>query len=805
MVDRAPGFVFALAAVAGIATVRWTAHDEGELLAGGIALALTIGLLARALAILRRGAPRWAETPAGRATTRVVVFGLLGMTRASTELLETPPRDLDGEVVRLHGVIVTPPLTRARVLAGRVRVETDFDLAVNDDDGRTTLQVVVSGRLQRFAAGESVVVVGRVRMTRPHRNPGSPARAPRAILDVSHPRQLSTATRKGALLDSVLGTLRGCIASTLSTLYDERPRGVLLALLLGDRRLLPADARSSFERTGTFHLLALSGLHVGILFAAVRRIPLPRRVRLPARLLFLLGFALLTGGSPPVVRAGLMLSVHLLLQAAHRTATPLNSLGWAAIALLSWDPALIDDLGFHLSFAGVAAILLAERRRLPATDDELQDVELRLLARPRHGASPVGRLARGTFASLRTSLAAWCGTSPLVLLHFQRIHLFSPLWNVAASPLIFVLVAGGAASVALALVWAPLGIPCAWATSWSGELLIALLSALGETPGSLIPWPPPSGRSVVLAEVALLSLGLRWRRTAAVVAAATLASVLADGTGRVPERIELWTLDVGSADAACLRVRGAGAYLIDAGGPGSDVTAGDGIARALLAIGETRLVAAVLTHAHDDHVRGMARIARSMSVGGVWTSPYFTERSGGAALARTLRELGLPLEPLWRGAALDTGTARNVEVRVLGPEPRETLPLRSKSNETSLALRVSCEDDALLLLGDLEEAGLARLLGTRSSLEADVLVFPHHGRSNALWRDLLRRVRPRAVLISGSGQGGAREMARRIEALGVDVLSTWRGGAIRTVWREGEGWTARYWDPAEAVRRGEER
>jgi competence protein ComEC len=746
-----------------------------------------------------------------------------------------------GDAVVVTGTVTTPPATVEAVRDGRAVLETRFALRL---PGGRRVRVTCAGEVPRIEGGDLVEAAGILVPGRGARNPGDPERPRDPLLVVRHP---ASVRRLGP--DRVLGAAgaaRGALFELLGKLYDERPRAFLLALILGDRRLLSPATQDALEVTGSLHMLAISGVHVGILMFYLVRVPLPRRLRSAARLGFLAVFSLLTGGSPPVLRAALMLSVQLLLEGRGYRPFPLNTLGWTALVLLAFDPALLHDVGFRLSFAGVFFILTWGRPRrgaagsgardadtdsdadadtdtdtVASTDGDAGDLSRtlrsRLLRRARGRAAlasglrgPLsaipGAILGAFLAALRVSLAAWLGSTPLILYHFSRFHPLAPLWSVLAAPFLAVSLVGGSASLALGLVHPAVAWPAALVAGWAAEGFVMLLEAAALVPGNSVPLPPPPAASVITAyAILILAIAPRLRRAALALGAGALAVALAAFL-LAPRAPEAWFFAVGGGDAALVAVPGAGALLIDAGAPGDERAAGRVLARAVLASGHDRLGGAFITHAHADHLRGLDGLSLRLSIERIWGSPYLSQSEPGRRAATALAARGRRLEILERGARLCFPEAPGLSIDVLHPQAGETLPFAGSANDTSLAMRIDYRGSSILFLGDLEEAGLARLFkecaGRESLREADVLLVPHHGRANRLWRELIARTRPRAVVISGSGDGGAVETARAIEALGIPVHATWKGGAVRLTWRPDRGWEAGYWRHWRRWRRG---
>jgi competence protein ComEC len=772
MYERFPGLVLAAAIAAGICA-------RGLIPGGSLPLLGASCVVAGAALLVLRWPPRVRRVARARGFARAALFLLIGLWRA-----QPPDRKLHAieelepegkRPVVVEGTIVEPPIEIVDDRNGVRSLVTTFTLSRLDGGGG--VRVAVGGRTRGVAGGMNVAAEGQLHVGMGPRNPGdleeTTERA--AFLSVPHPGCLRRLPRAAwPTTAGALGAARERLHRVVEALYGERMRGFVLAMVLGDRRLLDPQIHDALLLTGTFHLLAISGLHVTLVMFLVLRIPLPARVRVPARILFLTVFTVLTGASPPVVRAAVMFALGVIAERFRRKPLPLNTLGWSALLLLGIDPRLIRDVGFQLSFVSVAAMLTWGARLAPRAGS---------LAAP----------LRALCGSLGVSVGTSAGTAPLILLHFQRVHLLGPIWNLFAYPLTVVPLAGGSLSIALGLVHPALGLPVAWAVERASEALLIPLALGAAIPGSALSLPPPPILAVI-ASYAVLLAGLRdgLRR----LCAAGGVAVIVIGAGATiprPPAPELWTFDVGQGDAALLRVPGAGSFLVDAGARGNDARAGANLARAALSAGSRAIAGAFFTHPHADHLRGFQGLADRLRAARVWMPAGFELAPAGRQAAVSARSRGVAVAELSRGASLEFPVTNGLRIEVLFPPGDGSWPGAGSVNDASLAARVTVGTSPLLLLGDLEERGLAGLFAVEPDLRADGLLAPHHGRANKLWPVLLERARPRFVLISGSGDGGARELAAWLEAEGVAVFATWRGGAIRTTWSQARGWTPAYW------------
>ena len=772
-------------------------------LAGGVAVASALSpLIGAALAcgaVLALAAALPVLATDHRQTTwrlvlRATAFFLLGWIRAFSALPAEEPGVLSPRPVRVAGTVTRPPVVVERFVHGTRLEETRFTVTSANSGA---LDIVCRGRAP-VRPGARVELTGTWLPPRPPRHPGDrPGRHPRVIvpspLNLVSPRPAPHGWNAG------LGALRGGLLSRIRALYRDDHEGLIAALILGDRRLLKPATRQVFEAAGTLHILAVSGLHVGLIMYYLLRFPIPVGVATPLRLLLLVGFSLVSGGYPPVVRAALMLGLHLGLEALGRAATPLNTLGWTATALLLWEPPLLLTPGFQLSFCGVF-FLLTWGRRLTAFDSGSREAELLFLLgggsrdgkdsrqRPLSPGRLVRKALRGGATACRASIAAWAGTTPLVAFHFLRLHPFAAVWTVLVAPLLPLILIGGILSIVCADLAPPFSRALAYLVGLLCDLLVGILDTCGRLPWSAVDVAQPTVAAVASTYIALL-LGLhtRYRRAGAVCGVLVLLGLgLPDATTH-----RLWIFDVGSGDAMLLRSPTTGGFLIDGGTSGNERRAGGSLRRAILSTGSRSLSGAFLTHGHADHARGLVALREHLPVEQLWVPISFSDSAEGRNVLKALGAAALPVTEIGAGDRVTFDNAPLWHIEVLHPHRGERLPLRRSTNDMSLALKLSHAGHALLLLGDLEEAGLARLFASGCDLRADGLVLPHHGRWNALWRELVQRVAPRFAVISGSGSGGAYKTIGLLEQAGLSTFATWRGGGICVTWTP-HGWRARY-------------
>jgi competence protein ComEC len=785
---RRPLLLAFLALLSGLLlALRFPAPSRSLLL---LALAPALALAAAAFA---RGGPV-AGSRVGAAWL-LLWFGALGATlgAAAREEARSDCRRAipDGTRVEVRGVMLTRTTSAAEREPGRgsrggsLLPLRDAGIATPAGECRGTVRVRWPDGGPAVGAGGEVVLVGDWTRSNAPVVPSAWPRRPLYAGFVVGDSVVAVApaqARRHPLL-----ALRGALERRLEALFP-RHGPTAEALILGRRERMDPALRGRFVEAGLAHLLAISGMHVGLLSGVVLlaggALRVPRARRSLATILLLAGYLAMIGAPASAVRAGVMIALALLAGVLQRPAAALPIVAAAAMVILVHDPLAALDPGFQLSFGGVVGILAVRTHLLP-----------RLPAALRRGA-----VARTVGEGTVISAAAFLATMPIVAHHFGLVAPVSVLANLPAVPLMTLALVG----VLLSLLLSPLAPPLAETTAQGASVALDLLDRVAELAasvpyGSLLVARPHAGPWILAAAALVLALRattrLRARVRATVAGGAVVAALLLAWPllGGAPAGVlEVHFLDVGQGDATAIRTPGGRWVLVDAGPRLRDFDAGERRVLPFLRAHRARRVEVlVLTHPHADHVGGAAALLRGIEVAAV-LDPGLPE--GSAIYLEALREIETRGVPWLEARAGRTFEIDGVRFDLLWPDP-ETLDGVHDANQISAVLRVAYGGFALLLTGDAGVAVEQQLVARHGTgLRAQVLKAGHHGSATSTSEALLDAADPALLVVSAGRRNRyghpAPEVLERAGRRGTGIARTDREGTISLrVGSGGEWWS----------------
>lgn len=690
-----------------------------------------------------------------QAILALLLFASLGLVHAQRILPRDFPKDhvidrAGGDVVDLEGVIVRSPEIREDLT--RITLE-----AIRLVDGRRSVPirglvlVTVGQGGERFCYGDQIRVRCRLRMPEPQGNPGAFSwkrflafkgvfvkgfvRDARAILLIRH--------GQGSWLRGQVEGVRRRLSTFIRQEFPSPARELLLALVVGERWAVGRSLREAFAAIGVAHVLAISGLHLGLIAMVAYGVARWFLLRLPWLVLhipvekvawgltfpWVVGYALIAGIGTSTQRALIMILSLGLAFMLDRMRNLYHALALAALIILLINPASVYNLSFQLSFLAVLGILYA----VPRWREALRRRDPLAVLEPKRR---LGKLLDGLVLLSLSTAAAILATLPVAMLHFHRVPAGALPANLLLVPLVgFVVLPLALTGSALFLLWPLGGQWLLWLSAWILQGVGHGVQFGAQWIGGSMYLPSPRPWEVFIFYTICAGLchvhRLRWVRWMTLGLAAVLVG-LWTGEGilqRLSADLRIHCLSVGNGLSVLVEGPNGSRMLVDGGGTYDD-RVDIGALQVAPVLWHRRLAnldRVVLSHPHPDHMNGLRFILKAFRVDSLWDNGDRPPSKASRAFRDTALEQGLSPCKLHRGMLWKVGDA---VFQVLHPPESLQKPLgkdqASRTNNGSVVMRISLGRVSFLLPGDIE-AEAETWLVSRSDLRSTVLVAPHHG------------------------------------------------------------------------------
>lgn len=556
--------------------------------------------------------------------------------------------------------------------------------------------------------------------------------------------------------------LRQQILQLLDQVFPEDTAGFAKALLLGDTTGLSYQLDSAFSVSGIRHVVAVSGLHVSILFSVIyalcwRQRHLTAVIGIPLLILF----AAVAGFTPSIVRACVMQVLMILSMLLGKEYDPPTSLGFSVLVLLVANPLTITSVGFQLSVACMVGILAFS----PLINRYLLD---RKGIADAKGKGLRQKLIRTTLTSISISISVWVVTAPLCAIYFGMVSVVGPITNLITVWMVTFVFCMIMIACVLGAIWLPLGAVAGWLTAWPIRLIQQIAIAISDMPFAAV--YTSSVYIVMWLVFCYVMIGIfvlmKYRRPILLISCMVIGLALSVTASCVEERLEsvsVTVLDVGQGQCIILK-SGGRHYMVDCGGD----DAADKAIEYLHSRGVFHLDALILTHYDDDHASGVQDLLTRVPALRLYLPQIDPDNRTRAELENSCSEricwVSDGLRVPWADMTLVCGAEEN------------------KDNESGICVLFQPENYDILITGDRSTSGERALMERITLPQLDILVAGHHGSASATGTDLLEATSPGVVVISVGADNPyghpADELLQRLDLFGCQVLRTDQQGTI---------------------------
>ncbi|WP_427339514.1 DNA internalization-related competence protein ComEC/Rec2 [Caloranaerobacter sp. DY30410] len=562
--------------------------------------------------------------------------------------------------------------------------------------------------------------------------------------------------------------IRKKFLNVLDMTLSEENSSIIKSIILGKSSYLNKDTLNSFREVGVSHVLAVSGLHVGIISAFFLFIfailQLDKRLSTIITIILIWSYGYIVEFPPSVLRASIIFTVLMASNLTLRRYDAVNSILFSAFILLIFKPLWIFNIGFQLSFVSALALVLFTKRI-----ESLLNINNKII----NMISPI--------------LAVQIGILPLLSYHFNNISLMAIITNLILVPILSISVIGGFILIFISSLNINIALFLGILLNTILDFTRFLINIFSKFPYKKLILPQPLFESIIYYYLAVfIFLGfikfdlLSVKIKKAFLICTLFTILLMASYITLQSNVEIEFLDVGQGDCSLINVNNEKFFLIDTGGSlAGEFDIGENILYPyLVKKGIFALDGVFISHFHEDHCEALSKLIERLKIRNIFISYKNVKNDLYLDIIKKAAEKDIPIKILTRGDKIKI--TKNVSFEVLYPNKDINKSKYENENNLSMVLLLDAYGKKVLFTGDIESE-VEKIVSSQNNIDIDILKVPHHGSNTSSTEEFLKSVKPEYGIISvGINYFGhpSEEVLKRYKKHNIRIYRTDKDGLV---------------------------